>query len=183
MAQHQLITLVERLGRYLSNSGHSHNLKPVQWEILRYLAKANRFSRSPSAVTQYLGITKGTVSQSITTLQSKGLLDKVLSATDKRSVSLALTNQGQALVAQDPSEYFDQALASMPPQDLAQATQTLQTLLTESLKKAGNQPFGQCQTCTHFRSQVSNGQPHFCALLNVPLNEQDAELICVEQQP
>ncbi|HIP78057.1 MAG TPA: MarR family transcriptional regulator, partial [Kiloniellaceae bacterium] len=55
--------LLERLARVLQNEAHSEGLKPTQWEALRYLSRANRFSRTPSGVTAYLGMTKGTVSQ------------------------------------------------------------------------------------------------------------------------
>ena len=39
--------LLERLARVLQNEAHTGGLKPTQWEALRYLARANRFSRTP----------------------------------------------------------------------------------------------------------------------------------------
>ena len=43
--------LIERLARVLQNDGHCDGLKPTQWEVLRYLSRANRFSCTPGAVT------------------------------------------------------------------------------------------------------------------------------------
>lgn len=66
-----ILILLERIGRVLQNDGHSEGLKPTQWEALRYFARANRFSRSPSALTAYLGMTKGTVSQTVGALEKR----------------------------------------------------------------------------------------------------------------
>ena len=40
-------------------------LQPVQLSALHYLARCNRYSDTPLGVTEYLGLTKGTVSQSL----------------------------------------------------------------------------------------------------------------------
>ena len=40
-----IAALIERIGRLLSADAHAARLAPVQWEALRYLGRANRFSR------------------------------------------------------------------------------------------------------------------------------------------
>jgi DNA-binding MarR family transcriptional regulator len=52
-------------------AGAAHGLQPVQLEVLNYLSSCNRYSDTPMAVTEYLGQTKGTVSQTIKTLEKK----------------------------------------------------------------------------------------------------------------
>ena len=69
--------MVERLGRLLRSRGYEHDLNPAQWEALRYLGRCNRFSNNPSALSNFLGATKGTVSQTVSSLERKGLLTKV----------------------------------------------------------------------------------------------------------
>ena len=54
---------LERLARLMRAKEHEDGLNPAQWESLRYLARANRFSNSPGALTRYLGATKGTMVQ------------------------------------------------------------------------------------------------------------------------
>ncbi len=98
----EIATRLERLGRLLRQAGHAGGLVPAQWEVLRYLARANRLSRSPGAVARYLGTTKGTVSQSLLTLQKKGLVTRRTSAVDERQVLLDLTEAGRAKLAADP---------------------------------------------------------------------------------
>ena len=52
----RIAALIERIGRLLSTDAHAGGLLPVQWEALRY--RANRFSRTPAALTAYLGLTR-----------------------------------------------------------------------------------------------------------------------------
>ena len=64
--------LMDRLSRAMQRAQYAGGLNPAQWEALRYIARANRYSRSPSAVAEYLGATKGTVSQTLKALEHKG---------------------------------------------------------------------------------------------------------------
>lgn len=47
-------------------------LQSVQLSALHYLARCNRYSDTPLGVTEYLGLTKGTVSQSLKVLEGRG---------------------------------------------------------------------------------------------------------------
>ena len=69
------------------------------WRVLHYLSVCNRYSDTPMAVTEYLGQTKGTVSQTLKVLEKKALLFKEPDKDDKRVMHLKLTEQGQAAVA------------------------------------------------------------------------------------
>src|SRR5436190_7638078 len=93
---------LERLARLMRAGEHGDGLNPAQWEALRYLARANRFSNAPGALTKYLGATKGTISQTVMALERKGLVSKSRRESEKRSVSLVLTPKGEALLAGDP---------------------------------------------------------------------------------
>ena len=81
------VELIERLARIVSGAGHSNAMKPAQWDALRYVSRANRFSRTPGALTAYLGVTKGTVSQTLMSLERAGLVSKTIDAADRRSVT------------------------------------------------------------------------------------------------
>ena len=70
----QLREQLERLSRLIRQQGFHEGLNPAQWEALRYVSRANRFSNSPGALAQYLGSTKGTVSQTILSLEKKVFL-------------------------------------------------------------------------------------------------------------
>src|SRR3546814_13923422 len=64
MAQ-RVIVLLDRLSRLTRELQFVDGLNPAQWEALRFLATANKYSRSPTALAEYLGATKGTVSQTL----------------------------------------------------------------------------------------------------------------------
>ncbi len=168
--------LLERIGRVLQNDAHTHGLKPTQWEALRYLGRANRFSRSPSAVTAYLGMTKGTVSQTLAALERKGLIEKSSDPTDKRNIHINLTGAGGELLQEDPVRQFVQ------PQDKisAELEAGLEKLLLDTLEKRGGKAFGACKTCKYFQVEHTDFPEHGCGLLKVALSSDDADRICAE---
>lgn len=174
--------LLERLSRVMQNEAHAGGLKPAQWEALRYLARANRFSRTPSALTAYLGVTKGTVSQTLNALEKKGLIAKKTEPADRRQLRIDLTAKGLRLLDSDPVDAMLRSAAALPARERRELTQSLESLLTETLRRRGGRPFGLCKTCRYFRPKHAEGAPHRCGLLEVPLSAQDSELICVEQE-
>ncbi|GAB4190944.1 MAG: MarR family transcriptional regulator [Wenzhouxiangellaceae bacterium] len=175
--------LLERLSRLIHGDGFDAGLKPVQWETLRYLQRANRFSCTPGALTAYLAITKGTVSQTLNALQRKGLVEKHNAPRDRRSVRLVLTPAGRKLLAQDPLEPTRQALKSLGDKRMQPFIGDLETLIGERLKQNRGRPFGLCNQCRHFRRGVDKASPYYCQLLQEPLTDMDADKICLEQEP
>ena len=61
-------------------------LQPVHFQVLHYLSRCNKYSNTPAAVANYLGMTRGTVSQSLIILDKKGYIGKTPDAADKRVV-------------------------------------------------------------------------------------------------
>ena len=71
-----------------------HGLQPVQFDALQYLMQCNHYSDTPMAVTEFLGQTKGTVSQTLNVLVRKGFIAKTMDQEDKRVVHLSVTSKG-----------------------------------------------------------------------------------------
>ncbi|MEK1940001.1 MAG: MarR family winged helix-turn-helix transcriptional regulator [Pseudomonas sp.] len=154
-------------------------LQPIQLSALVYLARCNRYSNTPLAVTDYLGLTKGTVSQSLKALEAKGLIVKTQSTRDKRSVHLELSEPARALVAAViPPAFLADAAARM-----GAAADELERLLGDLLRNVQrheNVPgFGLCNTCGYH--QIVEGEA-FCGLTREPLGPAEVELICWEHQ-
>lgn len=57
-----------RVGQMVSGPGFAGGLTWAQWTALRYLARANSLSRTPSAFAAFHGTTRGTASQTIKSL-------------------------------------------------------------------------------------------------------------------
>ncbi|MBC8999550.1 winged helix DNA-binding protein [Pseudomonas sp. N40(2020)] len=178
-----LFDLLERLSSLTRVWFREHplltELQPIQLSALLYLARCNRYSNTPLAVTEYLGLTKGTVSQSLKALETKGFLNKVADARDKRSVHLELTPPARALIE-----------SVMPPDFLVGAAQRmgarasdLEGLLLELLRNIQRgenvASFGLCRTCRFHQTTASGG---FCGLTHEPLEAKEVDLICREHK-
>lgn len=174
--------LIERLARIFQNDAHADGLKPTQWEALRYLARANRFSRSPRAATAYLGMTKGTVSQTIGALERKGLVHKHVDPTDRRGVQLRLTEEGIKALAHDPAMALESAASKLTDIEQSQLSSGLGKILRQLLQERKGRHFDACKTCRHFVRDDKQGTPFYCSLLSEPLTPADSEAICVEQE-
>lgn len=178
-----LIDLIERMGRLVQSELHSGGVPPAQWHVLRYLSRANRFSRTPTAIGLYLDATKGTVSQTIMALARKGLVRKEQNP-DRLSVSLQLTARGQAFLERHPLAEMTEALETLPSPLSDALRDGLSALLLTLIERRSARPFGQCADCRFFdRGGAASARgPHRCKLLDVPLSEDDSKRICVEQE-
>lgn len=169
--------LFERLARVSAADEWTGDLNPTQVVALSYLARANRFSRAPSQVADYLAATRGTVSQTLRTLARKGLIAERRSEIDKRSISYEVTPGGhEALKRQS---LLDAAFAAMPEADVAALDRGLEALAIKLLAARGMRAFGVCNSCRHFRPAGSAGA---CALLGVDLAAHETHQICHEQE-
>ena len=172
--------LVERLGRLLRAGDHATALNPAQAEALRYLARANRFSRTPASLADYLGSTRGTVSQTLLALEAKGLVERQANVRDGRSIHLAVTPAGMGFLSADPVRALAAAIEAAGAG--ACLADDLEASLRAAVAERGGRAFGACHTCRHFRRDQRPGAfPHHCALLDEALSEADATLICAEQ--
>lgn len=160
--------------------GLKHGLQPVQMEALRYLTQCNRYSDTPQAVGEYLGLTKGTVSQSLMALERKELLTKQPDKQDKRLIHLIPTLQGiklamEAVQAKD----LGPTLAVKNSVTATELTEILQSVLRGMQELNGRKVFGACHTC-RFHKKHSQGST--CGLTHELLSEADSQLLCREHQ-
>lgn len=178
-----LFDLLERLSSLTRVWFREHpmlaDLQPIQLSALMYLGRCNRYSDTPLAVTEYLGLTKGTVSQSLKALESKGLLVKQPDARDKRSVHLKLTEAARALLDAVTPPDFLVAAAQRMGADAAELEGLLLELLRNIQRGEDVPGFGLCRTC-RFHQTVAGGA--FCGLTQEPLERREIELICREHQ-
>jgi DNA-binding MarR family transcriptional regulator len=176
--------LIDRIERLSRGGVPVHGLNPAQWDALRYLAQANRFSRTPAGLAAYLGSTRGTVSQTLIALEEKGFVRKRASARDRRSVELDLTEKGTAALGDDPLLALAGDVAEATEGDAAAAVALLRRMLLAAIRRNGGRPFGLCRTCRYFRSGVAPAAagPHYCTLLDEPLSQDDGDAMCLEQE-
>jgi len=177
--------LLERLGALLRSegraAGQAEGLQPIHVEVLHYLDRCNRYSDTPAALTEFLGQTKGTVSQTLGLLERKGLVAKAPDADDGRKVRLRLTPAGRrALGRLIPPPALEAALADLDPAQRALLPDALEALLRALQRRRGGRAFGLCRTCRHHR--VEAGGRRRCGLTGERLTKGDAERICREHE-
>ena len=185
MTSNQIYNYVERLGELLRvdsrQAGTEYGLQPVQIEVLHYLSICNRYSDTPMAVTEYLGLTKGTVSQTLKVLENKGLLSKQLDKSDKRISHLKLSTKGKKLLNKIiPTTMFVSACEVLPNKTQSEIASSLKQLLITLIQVNNLKTFGVCSSC-RYNSKTEDGG-YFCRLVEQPLSVDDIELICREHE-
>ena len=170
---------LERLARLMRQSGHGEGLNPAQWEALRYLSRANRLSNSPGSLARYLGSTKGTISQTLASLVSKGLVVKQMRGEDNRFVDLLLTEKGRAVLEQDGLRALGLDIGTLRPKIRKRFDRGLEELLSAEVQRQGEPSFGTCPSCRYFREATSNNAAS-CMKISAELPPAEIGLICVE---
>jgi DNA-binding MarR family transcriptional regulator len=181
-----LFDLVERLGNLarsgLRAAGVAQGLQPVHLQALMYLDQANRYSNTPQALTEYLGLTKGTVSQSILILARKRLVTRQADQRDGRVVRLHLTERGRALLKEvSLASAWKEALQPASPARVSSAMVVLKQTLSGLQVQAGKRSFGVCATCRH--NQRLGPRSYLCGLTQEKLSSPEARQICREHTP
>ncbi|MCB1368899.1 MAG: winged helix-turn-helix transcriptional regulator [Rhodobacteraceae bacterium] len=172
----QIRELINRLARIDAAPAWSGGLNPAQRAVLDYIGRANRFSRSPSHVAEYLGITRGTVSQSFKSLVQKGYVSERRSTHDKRAISFDLTAKGREITS--AGNPLSDVLADFVPELKGALLASLRAVLGEMLVANSARPFGICASCRHHEARPDGG---YCQLLSEPLSPAETGQICFEQ--
>lgn len=173
--QKHIKELIDRLGRINAADEWSEDINPTQWTALAFLAQANRFSRSPSQVADFMVATRGTVSQTLMALARKGLVAEIRSEHDKRSISYSITANGAALLQKTSA--IEEAVSELANDEASFAISVLEKLVRNALRQRDFRAFGVCQTCKHYLKKTDGG---FCNLLSEPLSPSETEQICHE---
>ncbi|WP_281856960.1 MarR family winged helix-turn-helix transcriptional regulator [Litoreibacter halocynthiae] len=169
--------LINRLARLDAATAWGGDLNPTQRAVLDYLGRANRFSRSPSHVAEYLGTTRGTVSQSFKSLVQKSYVTEHRSKLDKRAISFELTETGKTVASvENPLAV---ALDDFSEGEKDNLLASLKGVLGAILSQNKGRPFGICSSCTHHETTSDGG---YCTLLSEALLPFETHQICFEQE-
>ena len=181
MSARETAELLLQAGRLVQAEGYDGKLSPAQWMALRYFARANPFSRTPSAFAEFQATTRGTASQAIKALEAGGYLVRQRSKADGRSISLRLTDKGKEALARDPFEVLVLAVDTLDAKQRTAMHHALHQVLTTLAAIGTHRRFGVCQDCCNLTS--ANPSAPECLLLGVPIQPEDAGLLCVHFQP
>ena len=157
-------------------------LQLVHFQVLEYLSLCNKYSDTPAAITNYLGMTRGTVSQSIILLEKRELIEKTQDQTDKRVFHIQLLKKGfKTLNKAKPTDLFKKASMILEKDSTISGGEEIFIEALAALQKANNShSFGICRTCKNFTRKSTS---FFCELTQEKLSKSDSEKICQEHVP
>ena len=161
-------------------------LNPTQAQVLKILARRGPGGLRLSAIAEQLGVTAPTASDSVSTLEGKGLVIKGPAPDDGRALAVALTEDGRA-AAGELAAWPDLLLEAVDVLDAQEEEVLLKALLKiiRSLQRSGRiAPARMCVTCRYFRPHAheSAEAPHHCAFVDAPFGDGSLRVDCVDHE-
>ena len=106
----ELIGRLMRLSKYIESQvaecHKAYDLKPGEFDVIATLRRSGgEYCLTPSELIDSMMLTSGAMTNRLTRLESKGLIERVNSKQDRRSVSVALTQQGVVLIDEAIEEH------------------------------------------------------------------------------
>lgn len=153
-------------------------LQSVHFQVLDYLSMCNKYSDTPAALSNFLGMTRGTVSQTLLLLEKKGYLKKTADTLDRRVVHLSLLPEGRGLLEKARlTDLYKQAGELLNPDRLGNYNEAMISILSALQKSNKSHTFGLCKTCQYYTLSADG---YFCGLTKESLTAEDSEKICQE---
>ena len=179
----EAIELLGQVARILWFEGTKHGMRDREWMALRFLSRANRFSRTPSALASYVGTTRGTASFIIGELERLGHVERTRSSKDKRSVMLSVTQQGKKFLARDPVNGLVDAFAILDDDSKVRFRDTLRHVLDQADVAEQRHHTDVCKRCIFLRedrtaSENKSTVEFTCRLFRAAIAETEIELLC-----
>ena len=174
----ELLVHVGRSAR--GEEGGPARLTAAQWTALRFFARANRASRTPSAFASFQATTRGTASQTLKTLEARNLLARRRCESDGRSVRFEVTEAGQEMLRADPLRHLMTAIDHLPQADRTALARILPGLSAQLAGARGAASVGTCGHCDHFDARGDGG---YCACVATSLAPFEIGQLCTRFSP
>jgi DNA-binding MarR family transcriptional regulator len=176
----RIAELLVHVGRAARSEDAGSELTAAQWTCLRFLARANCSTRTPSSFANFQATTRGTASQIVKSLERKGLVVGTRSDRDRRSVSFDLTDKGRTMLANDPLRDLIDVIDDLAETERDRFLTTLSRLASRLAMRRDVPAFGTCQDCSHFER---SGGRAFCACMAEELVAVDLPKLCASYNP
>jgi DNA-binding MarR family transcriptional regulator len=158
---------------------NQEGLSATQGQILAAISAHGALTGTE--LSERLGVTLPTISDSVRVLVEKKLLIRSPDPRHPRASLLELTTRGAALAARARSwpEFMAGAVAQLTADEqrafFAGVVKMIRTLQEQGLVPLS----GMCVTCIHFRPNVRSGAaPHHCTFVDAPLGVDQLRLEC-----
>jgi DNA-binding MarR family transcriptional regulator len=187
----RIVAALERvshtLHKALWDAAWKEGLSASQLQFLIYLLFYGQEDAGIGQLAERFALRHSTVSDAVTALESKGLIQRSACAADRRAVVLRLTPEGKRVARRLArwAEGVRSQLAQMEGPAKATFLATLLDLIAR-LQQAGQiSVVKTCTTCHYFERHrhTDPEAPHHCRLLDQPLRLIELRLDCPEHLP
>lgn len=118
---------IEKLIRiHLANS-YRDNLRPAQWQALRFFASAEARERTLTGFSRHRRSTMGTASMTVSQLVERGYLERG-DPRGQRNVDIRISEKGRRALDNDPLAELAAAVGRLPEDDQAQLLEHLRRI-------------------------------------------------------
>ncbi|MBT8441168.1 MAG: MarR family transcriptional regulator [Gammaproteobacteria bacterium] len=174
----EVADLILQLSRAAYADCARHGLTQAQWIAMRFFSRANRFSRTVSGFAEYHATTRGTASQTVSSLVDKGYLARRPSPRDGRSVEFELTPAARGMLGVDPLERIVRAADRLSVTQQSRTVAGLRAVLDEFETERDCVPaIGPCRLCGHLGTDAETGSR--CRLMRESLDKDELDELCV----
>lgn len=155
-------------------------LTPTQGEILVLLMQRKGPMRL-GEIARETALTAATTSDAVSTLETKGLVEKRRALDDGRALAVRLTARGRTAAkraAQWP-DFLAKAVGTLRDDEQSVFYRTLLKTIHQLEAQSQMPPHRMCLSCTHFEpSKNPKKAPHRCTLLDLKMADTDLRLDC-----
>lgn len=160
----------------------AHKVSPLQLQVLLFLCYHDAPLRKAAQLAAEFSVTRATISDTIKSLLSKGLILKEPDPEDSRSSFLHLSAKGEGLVREVEGfpEPVLESLQGLPEADKGVILAALLKVLYQAFEKGLIKPQRMCFACRHYEGDRE--ERHRCGLLKVALQPAALRLDCPEHE-
>lgn len=184
----KIVAALERLSQahrvLLWRENHTHNLSPIQIQMLVHLLFHRDAPVTIGALAREFSLTPATISDAVASLARKKLVLRTKAKADQRQILITLTAAGEEAarsLAGWANVLYEQ-VAALDGSDKVVVMQFLMKLI-EGLQRAGVITVTRmCLTCSNFQVTPEPDAPslYFCALMQKPLPVAELRFDCPE---
>ena len=157
----------------------THNLSPIQIQILIFIQYHNEDICTVSYLAQEFNLTKATISDTIKTLEQKQFIKKIADQKDNRSYKIALTDTGKNTVKE--TENFVNPLKEIIATTNIKDQMILWENITNIILQLNElQIISVQRTCVKCKHYTEKNKHPFCNLLEQNLKTEDIRIDCEE---
>lgn len=187
--ERKIVYLLERVSQVFKvlqwGLAKKKKLTPLQIQILLFLKNRKQKDSVPSRIAEELGLTKATLSESISALEKKKLIKRLISTTDRRFTTLSLTLSGEKIIKEliSVEGLFERYVRKFNETDKKNSLKFFVNIISSLYFDNYIKVARLCCTCQHFQKDAISKDLHFCNLIGREFSNEEINFGCTSYIP